>query len=77
LSTAKVIFKVPLPPLQDQDAQHLPSSIERGGNLFGPSQGTPIEEGGGPNGTLVSSTETDGIDHNQILSLIRKIQVGT
>jgi hypothetical protein len=39
LSTAKVIFKVPLPPLQDQDAQHLPSSTERGGNLFGPSQG--------------------------------------
>jgi hypothetical protein len=30
LSTAKVIFKVPLRPLLDQDAQHLPSSIERG-----------------------------------------------
>jgi hypothetical protein len=37
----------------------------------------PIEEGGGPNGTLVTSTETDGIDHNQILGLIRKIQIGT
>jgi hypothetical protein len=29
LFTAKVIFKVPLPPLQDQDAQYLPPIIER------------------------------------------------
>jgi hypothetical protein len=29
LSTVKVIFRVPLPPLQDQDAPHLASSIVR------------------------------------------------
>ena len=37
----------------------------------------PIEEGGGPNATLVTSRETDGIDHNQIMALIRKIRTGS
>lgn len=34
------------------------------------------EEGGGPNGTLVTSTETDGIDHAQIVQFIKKIKRG-
>lgn len=34
------------------------------------------DEGGGPTGTLVTSTETQGIDHNQISLLIRKIKSG-
>ena len=32
------------------------------------------EEGGGPNGRLVTSTETQGIDHTQIAKLIKKIR---
>ncbi|HLW69078.1 MAG TPA: ATP-binding domain-containing protein [Candidatus Binataceae bacterium] len=34
------------------------------------------EEGGGPNGMLLTSTETDGIDQGQILGLIKKIKSG-
>jgi hypothetical protein len=37
----------------------------------------PEVEGGGPNGTLVTSTETEGIEHNQIARLIRKIKGGS
>jgi hypothetical protein len=33
-------------------------------------------EGGGPNGTLLTSTETNGIDHNQIAAYIKKIKAG-
>jgi hypothetical protein len=33
------------------------------------------EEGGGPDGTLVTFTETEGIDHSQA-RLIRKIKTG-
>jgi hypothetical protein len=36
----------------------------------------PEAEGGGENGTLVMSTETDGIDDDQIARLIRKIKEG-
>jgi hypothetical protein len=36
----------------------------------------PREEGGGPNGTLVTSTETEGIDHAQIQKLIKTIKSG-
>lgn len=34
------------------------------------------EKGGGPNGTLVTSTEIEGINHNQIARLIKKIKTG-
>ena len=34
------------------------------------------EEGGGPNGTLLTSTEIEGIDHSQLLALIKKIKSG-
>ena len=34
------------------------------------------EEGGGKNGTLLTSSETEGIDHDQIARLIRKIKEG-
>jgi hypothetical protein len=34
------------------------------------------DEGGGPNGTLITSTETDGIDHDQIARLIKTIRSG-
>ena len=36
----------------------------------------PDSEGGGSNGTLVTTTETDGIDYKQIADLIRKIKTG-
>jgi hypothetical protein len=36
----------------------------------------PDNEGGGPNGRLVTTTETDGIDHPQIARLIGKIKSG-
>ena len=36
----------------------------------------PDGEGGGPNGTLVTSTETEGIDHDQIARLVRRIKSG-
>ena len=32
------------------------------------------EKGGGPNGRLITSTETEGIDHEQITRLIRKMK---
>jgi hypothetical protein len=32
------------------------------------------EEGGGPNGTLVTTTELDGIDHSRIAQHIKKIK---
>ena len=32
-----------------------------------------VEKGGGPNGTLVTTTETDGIDHMSIAQYIKKI----
>ena len=34
------------------------------------------EKGGGPNGTLVTSSETEGIDHDQIARLVRVIKSG-
>lgn len=34
------------------------------------------EEGGGSNGTLITSTETEGIDHGQLARLIKKIKSG-
>lgn len=34
------------------------------------------EEGGGPNGTLITSTEREGIDYDQIARLIKKIKSG-
>ena len=34
------------------------------------------EEGGGKNGTLLTSNETEGIDHDQIERLIKKIKGG-
>jgi hypothetical protein len=34
------------------------------------------EKGGGPNGTLVTSTETKGIDYAQIARLIKVIKSG-
>ena len=34
------------------------------------------EEGGGKNGTLLTSSETEGIDHDQIARLIGKIKEG-
>lgn len=36
----------------------------------------PYEEGGGPNGTLLTTTETDGIDHAQIARHIKEIKTG-
>ncbi|MBY5508318.1 hypothetical protein HFO81_22550 [Rhizobium leguminosarum] len=36
----------------------------------------PDEEGGGPNGTLLTTTETDGIDRPQISCHIKKIKSG-
>jgi hypothetical protein len=36
----------------------------------------PDDEGGGPNGTLITSTEMEGIDHAQIERLIKKIKAG-
>jgi ATP-dependent exoDNAse (exonuclease V) alpha subunit len=36
----------------------------------------PVEKGGGPNGTLVTTTETDGINHTQIAQCIKKIKSG-
>jgi ATP-dependent exoDNAse (exonuclease V) alpha subunit len=36
----------------------------------------PDEEGGGPNGTLLTTTELDGIDHPQIADRIKKIKSG-
>lgn len=36
----------------------------------------PLEEGGGENGTLLTSSERDGIDHSQIARLIGIIQEG-
>ena len=35
-----------------------------------------LEKGGGSNGTLVTTTETDGIDHTQIAQYIKKIKSG-
>ena len=35
-----------------------------------------LEEGGGENGTLVTTTEREGIDHHQIASLIGRIKKG-
>jgi ATP-dependent exoDNAse (exonuclease V) alpha subunit len=34
------------------------------------------EEGGGPTATLITSTETEGIDHDQITRLIKRIKSG-
>jgi hypothetical protein len=34
------------------------------------------DEGGGPNGTLITSTEMEGIDHSQITRLITKVKSG-
>jgi hypothetical protein len=34
------------------------------------------EEGSGPNGTLITSTELEGIDHDQIARLIKKVKTG-
>ncbi|MBX5454449.1 MAG: ATP-dependent RecD-like DNA helicase [Acidobacteriia bacterium] len=36
----------------------------------------PVEDGGGPNGTLLTSTELDGINHAQIAQHIKKIKSG-
>jgi hypothetical protein len=36
----------------------------------------PDEAGGGPNGTLLTTTELDGIDHTQISDRIKKIRTG-
>lgn len=36
----------------------------------------PGETGGGPNGTLLTTTELDGIDHPQIAARIKKIKTG-
>jgi hypothetical protein len=33
-----------------------------------------VERGGGPNGTLITTSETDGIDHNAIEQCIKKIR---
>ncbi len=37
----------------------------------------PDDEGGGPNGTLLTTTETEGIDHAQIARNIKKIESGS
>jgi hypothetical protein len=34
------------------------------------------DEGGGPNGTLITSTELEGIDHDQIAGLIKRVKSG-
>jgi len=36
----------------------------------------PHDKGGGPNGTLVTSTEAEGIDYGQIARLIKIIKSG-
>ncbi len=36
----------------------------------------PVEEGGGEVATLITTTETEGIDHNQIASLIKLFKKG-
>ena len=36
----------------------------------------PDEAGGGPNGTLLTTTELDGIEHDQIADRIKKIKSG-
>jgi hypothetical protein len=36
----------------------------------------PDEQGGGPNGTLLTTTETEGINHEQIARHIRKMKGG-
>ena len=35
-----------------------------------------VTKGGGSNGTLVTTTELDGIDHSQIAQYIKKIKSG-